>query len=150
MIHAGIIALLSALSGGAPGPTPARRRPLHIAHVLLAPLLALEPSDGGGGGGNRSPLPANFGAVPRFAQRQFVPPSPLAGERSFRLLMEPTLVGPSDLRAPSVDAVIWGDPAALPGPPSPGPGCCGGIGAGGRNGIGPGDGPGVGPGGPGG
>jgi len=145
VIHAVVIALLCQLAGGSPPSSPARERPWRVTRLVL-PLFSAPPSDGGGGGGGRSPLPANLGQAPRFAHHQFVPPSPLTDTQSFRLLMEPTLVGPPEVRLPQVDAAIWGDPTALPGPPSPGPGCCGGIGTGLHDGIGPGDGPGFGPG----
>jgi TonB family protein len=145
VIHAVVIALLCLLAGGSPPRSPATQRPWRVTRLVLAPFPA-PPSDGGGGGGGRSPLPANRGQAPRFADHQFVPPSPLTDTSSFQLPMEPTLVGPPEVRLPQVGAAIWGDPTALPGPPSPGPGCCGGIGTGLHGGIGPGDGPGFGPG----
>ncbi len=146
LIHASLIALLVLLSGSSPPTSSGRQWPWRVNHVLLAPFPAAKPSDGGGGGGGRSPLAPNFGQAPRFAHQQFVPPSPLTANQSFQLLMEPTLAGPPDLPVPQVDARIWGDPTELPGPPSPGPGCCGGIGRGRGDGVGPGEGPGLGPG----
>ena len=145
LIHAGVIGLLCVLASGSPPVSPIRQRPEHFTR-LVAPYLPRKPSEGGGGGGGRSPLPATFGKTPRFARHQFVPPSPLTATE-FKFLMEPTLVGPPDVHLPPVDASLWGDRTALPGPPSPGPGCCGGIGSGGDGGIGSDRGPGIGPGG---
>jgi TonB family protein len=144
LIHVAVIGLLCVLAGGSPSQYPIRQRPWRLTR-LVAPYLPLKPSEGGGGGGGSSPLPANFGRPPHFARHQFVPPSPLTATE-FKFLMEPTLVGPP-VRLPPVDASLWGDPTALPGPPSPGPGCCGGIGTGRDGGIGSDGGPGIGPGG---
>ena len=146
LIHAGVIGVLLALAGGSPPHSPIRQR-LERFTRLVEPYLPLKPSDGGGGGGGRSPLPSSFGQTPPFARTQFVAPSPRISPESYRLLMEPTLVGPPDVHLPQVDASLWGDRTALPGPPSPGPGCCSGIGSGTHGGIGDDDGPGLGPGG---
>jgi len=123
--------------------------------ALVAPDLApwtpdLKPKpqqqQGGGGGGDRSPLPASKGQAPRFAPRQFVPPMAVVNNPNPKLLMEPTLIGPEDIRLPNVNMPVWGDPFAKVGPPSNGPGSGGGIGSGSGGGIGPGRGPGYGPG----
>ena len=146
LIHAGIIALLCVLAGARPSRPTATQRPSRFTR-LVAPHLGPKAAEGGGGGGGSSPLPPSPGQAPPFARTQFVPPSPRISPESYRLLMAPTLVGPPDVHLPPVDASIWGDPTALPGPPSPGPGCCGSIGTGRDHGIGPEDGrPGVGPG----
>jgi len=144
LIHAGLIGLLFVLAGGRPSRFTATQRPLRFTS-LVAPYFGPKASQGGGGGGGRSPLPASLGQAPRFARTQFVPPSPTAAQ--YKLLMEPTLVGPPDVHLPPVDSPLWGDPTALAGPPSPGPGCCGSIGSGRDHGIGSEDGgSGVGPG----
>jgi TonB family protein len=117
----------------------------------LAPYMAdMKPkaqvAQGGGGGGDHSLLPASKGQAPRFAPRQFVPPSAVVNNPNPKLLMEPTLVGPSDIKLPNVNMPVWGDPMAKVGPPSNGPGSGGGIGSGSGGGVGPGKGPGYGPG----
>jgi TonB family protein len=123
--------------------------------VLVAPDLApfmpdLKPkqqmAQGGGGGGDRSPLPASKGRAPRFAARQFVPPAAVVNNSNPKLLMEPTLVGQADMKLPNVNMDQWGDPLGKVGPPSNGTGSGGGIGSGSGGGIGPGRGPGYGPG----
>lgn len=101
---------------------------------------------GGGGGGDRSPLPASKGRAPRAAARQFVPPAAVVNNPNPKLLMEPTLVMQADAKLPNVDMPVWGDPLGKVGPPSNGPGSGGGIGSGSGGGIGPGKGPGYGPG----
>ena len=102
---------------------------------------------GGGGGGDRSPLPASKGRAPKFSPRQFVPPAQVVNNPNPKLLMDPTLIGPPDLTVPNNNNMnIWGDPMAKLGPPSNGPGSGGGIGSGSGGGIGSGKGGGFGPG----
>src|SRR5215472_17477746 len=60
--------------------------------------------------------------------------------------MDPTLIGPPDLKLPNVNMDQYGDPLAKIGPPSNGPGSGGGIGSGSGGGIGSGKGGGLGPG----
>ncbi len=119
-----------------------------VAPAAWTPDLAPKPQkqQGGGGGGDRSPLPASKGQAPKFAERQFVPPQQVVNNPDPKLLMEPTLVGPNDIRLPNVNMPVWGDPNAKIGPYSNGPGSGGGIGSGSGGGIGPGRGPGYGPG----
>jgi TonB family protein len=101
---------------------------------------------GGGGGGDRSPLPASKGRLPKPAPRQFVPPAAVVNNPNPKLVMEPTIVVPTDVALPNVNMAQWGDPFAKVGPPSNGPGSGGGIGSGSGGGVGSGSGPGVGPG----
>jgi TonB family protein len=63
-----------------------------------------------------------------------------------KLSMDPTLIGPPDLKLPNVDMAQYGDPLEKIGPPSNGPGSGGGIGSGKGGGIGSGTGGGLGPG----
>ena len=61
--------------------------------------------------------------------------------------MQPTLLGPPELKLPAMKLDLpWGDPNGVAGPPSGGPGTNGGIGTGDGTGVGPGKGPGAGPG----
>jgi len=107
-------------------------------------LIAPYRSHGGGGGGGRSPLPASYGVLPRFAKRQFVPPTTTPPEFKPVLLMEATLVAPAEMQVPDTVLARIGDPFGQPGPPSDGPGRNGGIGAGDGGGIGDHKGPGFG------
>jgi len=119
-----------------------------VAPAAWTPDMTPKPQkqQGGGGGGDRSPLPASKGRAPKFAERQFVPPQQVVNNSDPKLLMEPTLIGPNDIRLPNVNLPVWGDPNAKIGPYSNGPGSGGGIGSGSGGGIGPGRGPGYGPG----
>jgi TonB family protein len=110
--------------------------------------MAVKPKtmQGGGGGGDRSPLPAAKGRLPKFALQQFTPPQQVVQNLNPKLSMDPTLIGPPDLKLPNVDMAQYGDPLAKIGPPSNGPGSGGGIGSGKGGGIGSGTGGGLGPG----
>jgi protein TonB len=101
---------------------------------------------GGGGGGDRSPLPASFGKLPKVAPRQFTPPAAVSNNLDPKLIMEPSIVGPPDLKAPQVDAANYGDPFSKYMTPSNGNGSGAGIGSGHGGGVGPGVGVGLGPG----
>src|SRR5690242_2648938 len=137
---------------------------------LAPPPIETKPQkmQGGGGGGDRSPLPAAKGRLPKFALKQFTPPQQVVQNLNPKLSMDPTLIGPPDLKLPNVNMDQYGDPLAkigppdlkLPnvnmdqygdplakiGPPSNGPGSGGGIGSGKGGGIGSGSGGGLGPG----
>jgi periplasmic protein TonB len=108
---------------------------------------AAKQAGGGGGGGDRSPTPPSKGAVPKFAWTQFTPPMAKLPNPDPKLPMQPTLLGPPDLKLPQMaQNMPWGDPTGVVGPPSNGPGTGGGIGTGEGTGIGSGKGGGLGPG----
>jgi protein TonB len=119
------------------------------AVILIAPDLApLKPqkdiSKGGGGGGNRSPIPEAKGRLPKVSNKQFVPPTEVVLNEHPRLTMEPTIIAPPDV--PNNNMPNIGNPLAAIGPPSNGMGSGGGIGSGSGGGIGSGNGAGLGPG----
>ncbi len=101
---------------------------------------------GGGGGGDRSPMPASKGKAPKFALKQFTPPSAVVANLDPKLTMDPTLIGPPDVQPPNLNIAQYGDPLGKIGPASNGPGSGGGIGSGKGGGIGSGLGGGLGPG----
>jgi len=141
LIHGIVIALLTSIPSHVLAPPGGHARELVDSKVrLIAPYLR----QGGGGGGGRSPLRASKGDLPRFAQRQFVPPSTLRPEFQPVLMMEATLVAPAEARIPNAVLERIGDPFGREGPPSDGPGSGGGIGAGNGGGIGDRTGPGFG------
>jgi TonB family protein len=150
LIHIGIAGLLFAIGTNKTVQSAVKQTVVLVAPDLAPYMADLKPkaqlAQGGGGGGDRSPLPASKGQAPRFAPRQFVPPSAVVNNPNPKLLMEPTLVGQSDVKLPNVNMPVWGDPMAKLGPPSNGPGTGGGIGSGSGGGVGPGKGPGFGPG----
>jgi TonB family protein len=125
------------------------------ATVLISPdLTDYQPKaaikkdrlSGGGGGGDRSPMPASRGRAPKFALKQFTPPTAVVANLDPKLTMDPTLIGPPDVQPPNVNIAQYGDPLGKIGPASNGPGSGGGIGSGKGGGIGSGVGGGLGPG----
>ena len=101
---------------------------------------------GGGGGGDRSPLPAAKGKLPKPSLRQFTPPVEVPQNLHPKLAMEPTIIAPPDVPLPQVNLPNYGDPLAKLGPLSNGPGSGAGIGSGSGGGVGSGKGGGLGPG----
>jgi len=102
---------------------------------------------GGGGSGDRSPLPASHGALPPFARVQFTPALVRVPKTPPLLPMAATMVGPPELKLPAMKLDMpWGDPYSTAVPFSGGPGTGGSFGTGDGTGVGPGKGPGVGPG----
>ena len=121
---------------------------IDISPYLAELQAAGKKAGGGGGGGDRSPTPASKGAVPRFAKQQLAPPLAVIRNPNPKLQVEPTLLGPPELKLPQMASNMpnWGDPQGVLGPPSNGPGTGGGIGSGEGTGIGSGKGGGLGPG----
>ena len=101
---------------------------------------------GGGGGGDRSPLPAPKGKLPKAALRQFTPPAVIPPNQQPKLAMDPSIIAPPDIPLPQVNMANYGDPLAKLGPLSNGTGSGAGIGSGSGGGVGSGSGGGVGPG----
>src|SRR5271169_5191064 len=100
---------------------------------------------GGGGGGDRDKLQAPKGALPKLAKDQIVPPAIVVRNDNPKLVVEPTVVVPPQIKLPTMGSL--GDPLSkVLGPPSNGTGAGGGIGSGYGGGVGSGTGPGVGPG----
>lgn len=99
----------------------------------------------GGGGGDRSILPASRGKLAPARLRQFKPPEAVMSNPDAKLTVNESIVL---VDAPDTDPSIknYGDPWAGNGPPSNGPGSGGGIGTGNEGGQGPGNGNGAGPG----
>ena len=120
--------------------------PLAFPSDLVADLPKPAPHtmQGGGGGGDRSLLPANKGRLPKAAVRQFVPPQSVQANLDAKLTMEPSILAPPDVNLPQVNMPNYGDPFGKIGPPSNGTGSGGGIGDGKGGGVGSGIGGGVG------
>jgi protein TonB len=150
LVHGVGVALLFTVASSKPVQNAVAKTVSIVAPDLSAWTPDVAPKEnkmqGGGGGGDRSPLPASKGQAPRAAPRQFVPPAAVVNNPNPALLMEPTLVMQADAKLPNVNMPVWGDPLARVGPPSNGTGSGGGIGSGSGGGIGPGRGPGFGPG----
>jgi TonB family protein len=144
-IHCAALALLLLASANSNVQQAVKATFGHV-RVIEPNLPDLHVGKGGGGGGDRSLLPASAGQLPRVALRQFTPPAVVIHNDQPKLPMEPTIISSVDIRTPHSDLVVLGDPWAKNGPPSNGTGSNGGIGDGDGTGVGPGRGPGAGPG----
>jgi TonB family protein len=117
---------------------------------IAPPEVKMKPQkqlmQGGGGGGDRSPLPASFGKLPKFALRQFTPPVAVYNNMDPKLSVEPTLIGDPNTKVANADYPLYGDPLSKYMTPSNGTGSGGGIGSGKGGGVGSGNGGGLGPG----
>jgi len=130
---------------------PVKAERLTLTGIEIAPFVPKQPgakkAQGGGGGGERNPLPASKGKAPKFAMTaQLVPPQVIIRNTNPALQVDPTLFGPPELKLPNSNLPNWGDPRAAVLTGSGGPGSGGGIGDGSGGGIGSGDGGGYGPG----
>jgi len=151
VVHAGIaILLIVPLLHQISQPTQASNKPL-LDPIDISPYLAKLPAGkdkagGGGGGGERMDTPPTKGKLPKWSMTQFAKPMAVPRNENPRLAMEPTLLGPPDLKVPSPNLPNYGDPLAKLLTGSGGPGGGGGIGTGEGGGIGSGTGGGLGPG----
>jgi periplasmic protein TonB len=149
--HAGIIALLLTPFIFLTTPTKAKNKQLDVTPLDISPYLAKLPAGadkagGGGGGGDRSVLPATKGKAPKFSMTQFTPPTAVIKNPNPKLAMDPSLLGPPDLKVANPNLSNFGDPMAAEVNMSNGTGGGGGIGSGEAGGIGSGSGGGLGPG----
>jgi len=150
-IHASVVALLITPFVIWTTQTKAEKKPVSTIAIDLSDYVAKLPAGankagGGGGGGDRSPEPPTKGRAPRFAMTQFTPPTAVIKNPNPKLPMDPTLLGPPDLKVANPNLSNFGDPLAASVTMSNGPGGGGGIGTGVGGGIGSGDGAGLGPG----
>jgi len=152
VVHAGIIILLVVpFITSTPAKIEAKNKNIEISAVDISPYIGKLPAGnnkagGGGGGGDRSTLPATKGKAPRFSYTQFTPPSATLKNPNPKLPMEPTLLGPPELKVNNPALSNFGDPLAASVNMSNGTGSGGGIGSGSGGGIGSGSGGGLGPG----
>ena len=119
--------------------------------VDISPYLSKLPpgkdkAGGGGGGGERLPTPATRGKLPRWSMTQLSPPMAVPRNPNPIMPVEPTLLGPPDLKIASPNDPNFGDPLGKFITQSSGPGGGSGIGSGVGGGIGSGSGGGLGPG----
>lgn len=128
--------------------TPAVAKPqVDVTSIDLSPYMAKLPAGaqkaGGGGGANdHTATPVNKGHVPKFKMTQFTPPQ-IHPQLNPKLPMDPSLLGPPDLKIAS-NLPNVGDPLANTLGDSLGHGNGTGIGSGTGGGLGPGEGGGTG------
>ncbi len=120
--------------------------PLDISPYLAKLEAGAQKAGGGGGGGDRSVEPPTKGRTPKFKMTQFTPPAAMLKNLNPKLPMDPSLLGPPDLKIANPNLTNMGDPLAAVVNYSGGPGGGGGIGTGEYGGIGSGAGGGLGPG----
>ncbi len=141
LIHVGVVALLLLVFQSPVGKKLMRDTSALIYVPPYQPKLppAAQKAGGGGGGGQKMPTPVSHGAAPKFAPKQFMPPT-LAIPKPV-LPVAPTITA----QAPQITADQYGDPLSKILPTSGGPGSNG-LGSGHGDGLGSGDGDGYGPG----
>jgi protein TonB len=152
VIHAGFLVLLLVPILRAVSTDAKAKQPTYNVTPLdgLSPYQSKLPpgakqASGGGGGGAHEKEPASKGRAPRFSSQQITPPQIIRNLHA-ALQVEPTLIGPENLRIPSPNMDRWGDPQAKLVNDSNGPGSGGGMGSGSGGGLGSGTGGGLGPG----
>jgi len=150
-VHAGLAVLLIVpILHQVVQPTEASNKVV-VDSIDISPFISQLPAGkdkagGGGGGGERMNNPPTKGKLPRWSMTQFAKPMAVPRNLDPKLAMEPTLLGPPDLKVPSPNLPNFGDPLAKLLTNSGGPGGGGGIGTGEGGGIGSGSGGGLGPG----
>jgi protein TonB len=120
--------------------------PLDISPYISKLPVGSKKAGGGGGGGDRSIQPPTKGRAPKFQWTQFTPPAATIKNPHPKLAMDPSLLGPPELKVANPALNNMGDPMAASVNMSSGSGGGGGIGTGGPGGIGSGTGAGLGPG----
>lgn len=110
-----------------------------VISALTYPLAG----QGGGGSGNRSPVPVSAGTPPRFSDQQLAPPAIVV--RNPMLPVDPNVLGPPNVRLPQSNQLgdLMSSNTVMP---SNGTGGGGGMGSNIGTGLGSGPGSGVGPG----
>jgi len=120
-----------------------------VTPLDLSPYVSKLPAGakkaGGGGGANDHTLtPPTKGKLPKFTWTQFAAPQARIVNPNPKLAMDPSLLGPPDLKVPSPNLPNFGDPLASALSDSLGRGNGTGIGSGTGGGLGPGEGGGTG------
>ncbi len=150
-LHVAIMALIIAPFIMKLSPTTQAKNPVDVTPIDISDYMSKLPAGadkagGGGGGGDRSILPPTKGKPPKFKWTQLTPPEATLKNPAPKLPVDPSLLGPPDLKVQSPNLNNMGDPMAASVNFSGGSGGGGGIGTGGDGGIGSGSGGGLGPG----
>lgn len=124
-------------------PHPYSLGPVENISAYFRRLKPLAGKMGGGGGGERRPVPAGRGAVPLFDWNPQAPPR-VKTPHDPMYAVTPALLGPPELKSAGPNLDNWGNPLSALANDSSGPGSEDGIGSGRGNGIGNGIGDGLG------
>jgi protein TonB len=129
--------------------TEAKNKQIDMTPLDISPYVSRLPAGadkaGGGGGANNHTLtPTSKGRLPKFKWTQFTPPQAKIENQNPKLAMDPSLLGPPDLKVPSPNMANFGDPLGKSVTDSLGNGNGTGIGSGSGGGLGPGEGGGTG------
>jgi protein TonB len=149
-LHVGIMALLiipffMKVSSTTEAKNPVDVTPLDISEYISKLPAGKDRAGGGGGGGDRDPLPTSKGRAAIFKKIQLSPPEMIKNPHPI-MPVQPTLLGPDNLKVPSPNLPDLGDPLANAPTLSGGSGGGGGLGTGEGGGVGSGNGAGLGPG----
>ncbi|HKW62963.1 MAG TPA: energy transducer TonB [Candidatus Acidoferrum sp.] len=149
LAHAAVIALLVVPIGFRVVQSTQAKNKVDVTPLDISPYMAKLPAGankaGGGGGANdHTTTPVNRGKVPKFKWTQFTPPQIKIQNPNAKLQMDPSLLGPPDLKVANINAPTFGDPLANAISDSLGHGNGTGIGSGSGGGLGPGSGGGTG------
>jgi protein TonB len=150
-VHAAVILLLTVPIFTRVIPVIQANTKVDVTPLDISPYIAKLPAGankagGGGGGGTHEQLPPTKGKAPKFQWTQYTPPVAVIRNPNPKLPVDPSLLGPPDLKVSNPALSNMGDPLAASVNLSSGPGGGGGIGTGLGGGIGSGSGGGLGPG----
>ena len=140
--HAVVVVLIA--SGIWVGGGVIAKRPELISNLTFVPLPAGDTvPHGGGSGGNHSMIAASRGTPPKFSDEQLTPPAIVVPNPVAKLQVDPTVLGPPDLKLPQSNKIgdLLSTNTSIP---SNGTGGNSGMGNNHGTGIGTGDGPGYG------
>ena len=118
--------------------------PLDISPYIAKLPAGTKPAGGGGGANDHTTTPPTKGKLPKFKWTQYTPPQVTIQNQKPKLPMDPSLLGPPDLKITSANMPNFGDPLASALSDSLGHGNGTGIGSGTGGGLGPGEGGGTG------
>jgi len=150
VLHIGVIGLLviPLFTNVLPASTEAKNKvavtPLDISPYIAKLPAGNDKAGGGGGANNHTLTPTSKGKLPKFSYTQFTPPQAKIQNLNPKLAMDPSLLGPPDLKIQSPNMANFGDPLAKNVTDSLGNGNGTGIGSGSGGGLGPGEGGGTG------
>jgi periplasmic protein TonB len=118
--------------------------PLDLSPYVTKLPAGAKKAGGGGGANDHTLTPPTKGKLPKFTWTQFAAPQARIVNPNPKLAMDPSLLGPPDLKVPSPNLPNFGDPLASAMSDSLGRGNGTGIGSGTGGGLGPGEGGGTG------